>query len=92
MTTTITVTTHGWPVAVSTSSSHNHSDDRNQSHGYQETTVFVEKGAKVDFHISQGTSISVRELPADAEGLYSKEPGIDAAPAPAAPQSVPLDA
>lgn len=70
MTTTIIVETHGWPVSVSTSSSHSHSDERIQSHGYQESTVFVGKGEKQQFHITQGSSITVRELPADAEGLY----------------------
>ncbi|WP_019053597.1 hypothetical protein [Sphingobium xenophagum] len=83
MTTTITVVTHGWPVAVTTSSEHNHSDERQQSHGYHTSTVFVEKGSKADFHISQDTQISVRELAADAEGLYSKDAVLvatDAAP------------
>jgi hypothetical protein len=73
MTTTITVETHSWPVAVTTSSEYNHSDERNQSHGYRTATVFVPKGEKQQFHISQDTQISVRDLPADAEGLYSKE-------------------
>jgi hypothetical protein len=69
MTTTITVTTHNWPVAVTTHSEHSFADDNNRGNGYSSTSTFVPRSSARDFTISQGTNITIEELPAEAQSL-----------------------
>lgn len=72
MTTTITVKTHSWPVAVTASEDHSYSDDRVASHGYRSTTTFVPKESEQTFNVSQTSQLSIRELPQEATGLNSE--------------------
>lgn len=78
MTTKVTITTHTWPVAVTTNSSSSHSDGQTRSYGHQNTTQFVPKDTVRDFYISNTLAISVTELPEDATGLYSPTPASNA--------------
>ena len=71
MTTQVTVKTHGHPVQVSISARHDFSSDTVRSFGYSERTEFVAKGTEATFSVSDTTTVSVTELPADAEGLSS---------------------
>ncbi|MEV5031614.1 hypothetical protein MRBLMC3_000797 [Sphingobium sp. LMC3-1-1.1] len=88
MTTTITIETHSWPVAVTTSDSFHHTDNVVQSHGYRDTTTFVPKETKRLFHISSNCSLSVRELHADATGLSDEK--VEGGSLPDAPADTPV--
>jgi hypothetical protein len=82
MTTTVTVETHTWPVQVTTNGRHSHSDDKRRSYGYSETVEFVPKETKRVFSVTDTTSVTVSELPADATGLDTEnEPGSNKASA-----------
>ena len=83
MTTTVTVKTHAWPVSVTTESNHSFRDDRRSSHGYSRSEEFVPKDSERSFNVTDTTSVTVRELPAEATGLYVGEPfGLTLAPLP----------
>ena len=80
MTTTVTVKTHDWPVAVSTNSNHSFTDRNVRSHGYTDRTEFVPAHTERSFTVSNTTSVSVRELPEEATSLDDAYPteGADA--------------
>lgn len=69
MTTTVTVKTHTWPVAVTTEGNNNFNDPKMRSHGYSSMTVFVPANSSQDFAASSSASVTVRELPEDATDL-----------------------
>lgn len=73
MTTTVTVKTHDWPVAVEASHSHNHATDHVVSRGYGSTTTFVPAHAEQTFNVTDTQTISVRELPKGATKLFDHE-------------------
>lgn len=73
MTTTVTVTTHDWPVAVEASHSHNHASDHVVSHSYGSTTTFVPAHSEQTFNVTDTQTISVRELAKDATKLFDHD-------------------
>lgn len=60
MTTTVTVTTHAWPVEVTITDDYDLSVDR---HVYHSETSTVPPDSKQDFHLTSTRSISYREMP-----------------------------
>lgn len=73
MTTTITVETHDWPVAVTTNDNHSHTSPERVSNGYTETVEFVPANSKRQFYVTDARSLSFRELPKGATGLYDEK-------------------
>jgi hypothetical protein len=69
MTTSVTVKTHDWPVAVTENASHFSNSDKYQSHGNSITTRFVPANSEATFSVTDSLQITVRELPKDATGL-----------------------
>jgi hypothetical protein len=69
MTTTVTVETHDWPVAVDVHQSHNFTGPTARGYGNSCRTDFVSKNTKRMFTVSDGTSVTVRELPKTAVSL-----------------------
>lgn len=73
MTTTVTVTTGDHPASVA---QNDHIDVGDKAHrviGWTTTTTFVPPNSKVDFHVTDVSSISVSELALDADGLLGGE-------------------
>jgi len=60
MTTTVTVTTHAWPVEVTITDDYDLSTDR---HVYHAETSIVPPDSKQDFYLTSTRSISYREMP-----------------------------
>lgn len=80
MTTTVTVTTHSWPVEVTTSSEHNYSANDARGWSQSHRAEFVPNRTTRTFNVTDTTSVSVRELPQDATSLdYLKLAAGDAA-------------
>lgn len=69
LTTTITVETHDWPVAVETADNHNFVDPFRRGYGHSRETQFVPANTKRQFHITDSRSVTFRELPKDAKSL-----------------------
>lgn len=69
MTTTVTVETHDWPVAVDTHDDHNFATPERRGYGHRNETEFVPANSKKQFYITDTRSITFRELPADAKSL-----------------------
>lgn len=74
MTTTVTVTTHDWPVVVESHSSHRFSSETRYGHGNSFTAEFVPAHSEQSFSVTDTTSITFRELPKDATSLSIDPP------------------
>lgn len=59
MTTTVTITTHSWPVEVTTTDDYEHGDVRT----YTATTTTLAPQSSGTFHLSSTRSMAFRELP-----------------------------
>lgn len=62
MTTTVTVETHDWPVAVDTHDDHNFATPERRGYGHRNETEFVPANSKKQFYITDTRSITFREL------------------------------
>jgi hypothetical protein len=71
MTTTITIETHDWPVAVGISVDRSATAPLHVVHGWSTETIYVASHSKRQFHISSKTNLTVSELPKDATDLTS---------------------
>ncbi|WP_162987022.1 hypothetical protein [Sphingomonas paeninsulae] len=69
MTTTVTVTTHDWPVSVNTNSNHSYGDEQKYGYSQSSNTEFVPANTTKQFSVSDTTSLHISELPKDATGL-----------------------
>lgn len=68
MTTTVTVKTHTWPVAVEIYGHSNYSSPQHRSYGHSNETRFQAANSVKDYTVSSSASVTVRELP---EGVTS---------------------
>lgn len=73
MTTTVTVKTHDWPVAVEASHDFSHATDHVVSHGYGSTTTFVPPHSEQTFTVTDTQRVNVRELAKGATKLHDHD-------------------
>jgi hypothetical protein len=75
MTTTITITTHSWPVEVTTTDDY----DSAGAHVYTATTHTLPANSAGTFHLSSTRSMSFRELPIPHEDAGAVDEPLSAA-------------
>jgi hypothetical protein len=73
MTTTVTITTHSWPVEVTTTDDY----DSGAAHTYTATTHTLPANSSGTFHLTSTRSMSFRELPIPHED--AADPAAEAA-------------
>ena len=69
MTTTVTIETHDRPVSVSMDSDHNYNSNEATGWGHSHRSEFVPANSKHVTHVSEGATVTVRELPKGCNGF-----------------------